>query len=137
MTTVEFPYCRSTPNSKQVCNCDDPYVTVTLKNAGFEITTEGLVDSGCTVTLVNADFAEALGVNFLICQETKVTGVGAVSVGYMSTIEFQVQGFDKAFNSPVIFVPNLPVSVLLGQLNFFQHFNVHFQKKHHKLTLED
>jgi len=137
MTTIEFPYCRSTPKGKQVCNCDDPYVTITLSNAGFEVTVEGLVDSGCTMTLVNCDFAEALGVDLSTCTETSVTGVGAIAKGYMTTVDFQVQGFNNSFSSPVIFVENLPVPTLLGQLNFFQHFNVHFQKKNHKLILED
>jgi len=138
MTIIEFPYCRSTPTStKNICDCNDPYITVTLCNAGFEVPVEGLVDSGCTLTLVNSEFAEALGIDLSTCSEVPIGGVGAVVQARMAEINLRVQGFNYEFRSPVAFTDNLPVPILLGQLNFFQHFDVHFQKKHHKFTLDD
>jgi predicted aspartyl protease len=133
---ADFPYCKY-DNAYAVCNCNEPCLTVTLSNSGNTVTVTGLVDSGCTVTLVEASLAIALGIDLSICPKTKVGGVGGKVDGWMSEIDFIVEGFAKAFSSPVIFVENLPVSTLLGQLNFFEAFNIHFQKSKYLFTLEN
>ena len=134
MSAVEFPYCKSDA-TLSACVCDDPCILVQLTYGKKVITVEGLVDSGCTTTLADLSLAEVLGVNLETCLPVPVEGVGGKVQGHMTTIGFNVEGFDS-FNGNVIFVENLPVSVLLGQQNFFDNFNIHFKKSEYKFILE-
>lgn len=136
---AEFPYCRSTPNDGvNICDCNDPYITVTLQNAGKSIIIEGLVDSGCTITLVNASLAKKLGVNLdMLIVPAKVYGATGETTGQMMDLDIFVNAMGRKYKSPIIFVKDLPVSALLGQKNLFENFDIHFQKTRHRFLMDE
>jgi hypothetical protein len=135
MLKVEFPYCKFNPDFLG-CNCDEPCLLVTLKEGGKEITVEAMVDSGCTVTHANSALAGELGIDLRICIPTKTIGIsGEMEEAWMTEITFSLPGLGDDFRGPVLFTKNLPVSILLGQKNFFDTFDVHFQKSKHLFTL--
>ena len=131
---TDFPYCRS--NSSLLCDCRMAYLVVELSFVNNSIAVEGLIDSGCSVTLVNAELAEPLGIDVSTCVETKIGVVGGEVKGFMTEINFEVQGVFEKYSGPVIFVEDLFVSVLLGQNNFFDKFDIHFQKSSYKFSIE-
>lgn len=135
MSAVEFTYCKFN-ETLTACDCNNPCLLVTLTYGHSAITVEALVDSGCTRTLADLSLAEQIGVDLQTCTKTKVGGVGGEVEGYMTTIGFQVQEFDNATQGSVIFVKDLPVTVLLGQLDFFEHYHIHFKKSEHCFSLE-
>lgn len=135
MTPVEFPYCKFNPDFSG-CNCDEACLLVTLKSDGKELTVEAMVDSGCTVTHANSAIAEALGIDLRTCVETETVGIsGEKEIGWMTEVTFSFPGLGEDYRGPVLFTENIPVSILLGQRNFFDKFDVHFQKRRHLFTL--
>ena len=135
MITADFPYCKFKPDFLG-CNCDEACLQVTLKNGGNEVTVEALVDSGCTVTHANSAIAEVLGIDLTTCVETLTMGInGEKDKAWLTEVVFSFQGMGEDFSGPLLFTDNLPVSILLGQRNFFDKFDVHFRKSKHLFTL--
>lgn len=140
--SIEIPYACHIDNTVSTCKCDDPLVPLILHFAGNKIKTDGLVDSGCSVTHANADIARVLGVMLENppCIKVKSVGISGKSepvTGYLIDIQFQIEGQENIFNGPVLFVENLPYQVLLGQDNFFDHYNVHFKKSEGIFILDE
>jgi len=134
---AELPYCISRPEEGLICNCDKPYMMVTLKNAGLTISIDALIDSGCVITLVNAELAEPLGIDLdsLIVTED-IGGICGEVTGKKMSLEIYIKELDFTFLSPVVFIKDLPVPILLGQYNFFEAVDVHFQKSRHRFIIE-
>jgi hypothetical protein len=88
-----------------------------------------LVDSGAGATLINDEYADALGIDLKSGREVPVMGIEANPVtayGHMLTIKLDDEL--PAFSTLCYFVPNLPTSVLLGEEGIFDHFKIEFQK---------
>ncbi len=131
--SIEFPYTCRVDKTISTCRCDDPLVPLILHFAGNKIKTDGLVDSGCSITHANADIARVLGVILenppcMIIKSIGISGKSEPVTGYLTTVEFQIEGQKNIFNGPILYVENLPYQVLLGQDNFFDQYNVHFKK---------
>jgi hypothetical protein len=95
-----------------------------------------MVDSGCTVTHANSALAAELGINLSTCLPRETMGASGVKEqAWVTDVVFSFKGLGDDFTGPILFNDNLPVSVLLGQRNFFDKFDVHFQKSKHLFTL--
>ena len=55
-------------------------------------------------------------------------GIVGGTKGFVEKLSFKLKDFKGEFESDVIFVPDLPVAVLLGQTGFFENFKVKFEK---------
>lgn len=98
----------------------------------------GLIDSGCTMTNMNADFAEFFGIDLETdCVKISQQGVGGIgeAFSFKSTLTMSIKDHGSPFESPVIFTRGLPVPLLLGQNNFFDHFDIKFQKRSNTFEL--
>jgi hypothetical protein len=135
MTSVEFPYCKFNQDFS-ACNCDEACLLVTLKQNGKEVTVDALIDSGCTITHVHAALAYELGIDLATCTETETVGISGAEPAWLSEVTLSLPGLGDDFRGPVLFTQNLPVPILLGQKNFFEKFDVHFQKSKHLFTLK-
>jgi hypothetical protein len=134
-----FPYACHLKGDLSCCICDDPIVPITLHFAGKKFRTDGLIDSGCSVTHANTEVAELMGLDLGICVETESIGIGGKNnaiKAYLTEIEFEIEGMGEPFRGPILFTENLPYSVLLGQDNFFDKFDVLFQKSSGSFTLK-
>lgn len=110
--------------------CDVPNIPIQVQHEGKVFDTLGLIDSGCQVTHVNYEIAEFLGIDpEKDGEKTITTGIsGQAGVGYVHPVTINIVGAGNPFRASGIFVKNLPVAVLLGQENFFDKFNVRFEK---------
>jgi len=95
-----------------------------------------LLDSGTDSTLINSEFAEALGIDESKCKRIKVSGIeNSESTGFLAQVKFRVEGFEEEFETEVVFVKNMVTSGLLGQKDIFESFNIRFEKKKNKFYL--
>ena len=110
--------------------CDAPNVQIQVIHKDKVFNTLGLIDSGCQVTHVNYEIAEFLGIDpEKDGEKTTTTGIsGQAGEGYMYPVTLGVVDAGDSFRASVVFVRNLPMAVLLGQENFFEKFNVRFEK---------
>jgi len=120
-----------------VCNCDVPNIDVELSfNDSIPYTFTALIDSGCQKTNINADIADIFGIDLTKCPQVKIGGITGSAIGYEFSIDMKLKDFGEKFESPAIFVPNLPVPILLGQSNFFDKFDVKFEKRNNVFELK-
>ena len=89
--------------------------------------TRALVDSGADTTMVNAEFALALGIDLSTEKEIDVKGIYAEPIkGRASHIRLRLVDLNVEMTLPAIFVYSGNVNVLLGREAFFQQYNVRF-----------
>lgn len=136
---MEFPYACHIDGNISKYTCDDPLVPIILHYGGKKFKTDGLVDSGCSMSHASADIARLLGVELSSPPCTtggKSVGIGGEVSTFMIEIEFEVEGEGMIFRGPILFVENLPYNLLLGQSNFFDTFDINFQKSKGIFSIE-
>ena len=95
-----------------------------------------LIDSGTDATMINADFAELLGIDESKCQKVKAGSIEKMTAtGFVSEVKFNVEGFEEEFKIDAIFLKDMPIAGLLGQIDFFENFKIRFEKKHKKFYI--
>ncbi|MBX4198222.1 hypothetical protein KW782_02695 [Candidatus Parcubacteria bacterium] len=135
MAWIKYKYtCRYQANG--TCTCNSPHVDIDLSYGGKSIKVVGLIDSGCEITNVNAEIADFFGIDLNTCTPIKMSGSTGEATVHMfnSKIKMKLKDQGDEFESPAIFVRDLPVPLLLGQDNFFEKFKIKFEK--HNNTFE-
>jgi hypothetical protein len=88
-----------------------------------------LVDSGAGATLINDEYADALGIDLKAGRAVPIMGIEANPVtAYGHRLTIKLDDELPAFSPLCYFVPNLPTSVLLGEEGIVDHFTIAFQK---------
>lgn len=103
-------------------------VTVAPCEGFLPFKTEALVDSGAEDTLFNAIIGEAIGIQVAAGKPRKIGGVIGKGEGYEHIVHFVLPELKAEFNIPVIFVPQMGFSVILGQNDFFNKYHVRFER---------
>ncbi len=95
-----------------------------------------LIDSGSDHTLINSEYAAALGIDLSRCPKLDMNGVlpGDV-VAMVAEVRMEFIGFDEEFKIRAKFVPGMTTDVILGQSDFFEEFKVRFERKRQKFYL--
>jgi len=105
-----------------------PFISAVLYYGSRSIRVQALIDSGCTTTHIHTDIARVLGIDLNAAQEKNSSGITGTAIGRHTRLQIEIEGHGDPFDSPVAFLNILPVSMLLGQNNFFDKFNVRFEK---------
>lgn len=135
MGWIKYKYtCRY--SSTGVCICSDPYVDVDLLHNGKKLTVTGMIDSGCGITHANSDIADFFGIDLTKCSNINVGGATGSEVGQITNIFMQLKDNGDSFETPIIFTRGLPVPLLLGQDNFFEKFDIKFEKRNNTFELK-
>jgi len=88
-----------------------------------------LVDSGAGASLINDQYAEALGIDLKAGRLVSMMGIerkAVMSYAHMLTIKLDAEL--PEFSTLSYFVPNLPTAVLLGEVGIIDHFKIEFEK---------
>ena len=96
-----------------------------------------LVDSGAAATLINAEYAQELGIDLESGKRIPFQGIkGAPAIGYEHLIKIRLTHDSHEFAVPCYFMPDLQISALLGQSGFFENYKVLFEryKKRFEIT---
>lgn len=96
---------------------------------GEKIKTIGLIDSGADTSVLNVQFARALGIN--LKPRDSIIGIsnGKVDV-QQGIIKIRIIEMDEEIEMPATFIDSSNVNVLLGQEAFFDLFRIKFEKDH-------
>lgn len=135
MAWIKYKYTCAYNQSTGQCHCLWPYIEIELILKNKKQTVLALIDSGCTTTNINAEFAPLFDIDLSKCKRITNTGINSVSEGYLSSLNIKVKDSGEEFESPIIFMDKLPVAVLLGQDNFFEKFDIKFEKRNNSFEL--
>ena len=116
-----------------------PRVDVIFTNpkTGRHITVKALVDSGAGMTVLNAAFAELLGVDVTDAPQRSFMSANSSGTGYDYELKIKLkQDMLHEHITTCSFMPNLRTDALLGQVGFFENFRIVFEryKNHFELT---
>ena len=90
-----------------------------------------LVDSGADTTMVNIQYATALGVDLSKANNREVVGIGNSKVPVkVGTFSFRIKRMGDEVKVPTWFVDSPNVNILLGQEVFFENYRIKFEKDH-------
>ena len=115
-----------------------PIIPVTLSRGDFCIVTEALVDSGAASSILDAQFANALGITALDEGDPiEFEGVsGHRLIGYRHAITLEVGG-NRFANVTIAFSEYMPDNAvnILGQQGFFDLFPIKFTYRKKEIEL--
>lgn len=96
-----------------------------------------LVDSGADSILINAEFAKYIGIDISRAKRIeKVMGIDGKTIEtYFVDIEIKIKEFSEKIKVEVGFVPNLAIHALLGQIGFFDHYRIKFERDHNAFEI--
>ena len=98
-----------------------PMIGLKISNKDQEHNCLSLIDSGTDSTIIDADFAELLGIDESSCPKIKVGSIEkSDSHGFISKVKMQIEGFSEEFETEVIFLKNMAIGGLLGQKDILQ-----------------
>lgn len=85
------------------------------------------VDSGADVSMINASYALALGIDLTKVKEIEVKGIYNEPVkAKPSKVTFRLTRLKEDIELPVLFIDSQNVNVLLGREVFFEKFKINF-----------
>ena len=95
-----------------------------------------LVDSGSEHTLIDADFADMLGIDLSNCPRLEMGGVVGPSIEVrIAEVRVAVDGFEEELKLKAKFVPGMALDAILGQSDFFEEFKICFERRKRKFFL--
>lgn len=103
-----------------------PIIPITLKHGDRE-TEHAVIDSGADYSLMDARFAELIGLPILRFEQRKMQGIASSVIGNMCKVKAKV--LDEFFEIPVLFVNNYtgPFNIL-GRQGFFEKHIITFDE---------
>jgi len=104
-----------------------PLIDMTILYRGYESSVlRGVVDSGCTITIINASFGELIGIPVRSGPSEQMTGFSGneQETIYFHHIQLRVAG--TSVRTMAGFCYGLPVQALPGRHGFFDHFKITF-----------
>jgi hypothetical protein len=110
-------------------------VVISCRTSSAKIRMLALIDSGTDGTILHADIARSLGINPAECQRATLGGIGTTDNAFITNVKIAVPDFDITMEGPVIFAEGIHIDVLLGQRDFFQRFDIRFEKNIGKFFL--
>lgn len=105
-----------------------PLVNIQLSHNATTITVPAVVDSGAALNILPYDIGRLLNLNW--DNQTYSLDLGGILIGtqaYAVLLQAKIESF-PAFKLAFAWInkPSTEVRVLLGQVNFFQEFDIHF-----------
>lgn len=115
-----------------------PLLQINLCNGTKRFLTVGHLDTGADQTLINAGIAKYLGIDWRGGKESAVVGIdGVLKKIYLHDIGLEVPLVTSTpIKIQIGFIASPAVGILLGQLGFFEHFRVTFERYYNAFEVE-
>lgn len=111
-----------------------PLVPIKLTNKGKSYSTDGLLDSGATLSFFNHEAASQLGITIQHGRPIVATTSSGNTKAYVHQVEVTVG--ETTFLAPLAFAKDKePYTNLLGRSNIFTNFTVVFKEQEHLVKL--
>lgn len=128
---MKFQYTTTVSTNTKGKLTKRPMVELELVGKTETINALGLIDSGADTTMMNIEYAKALGIDLEKSVKKEFLGIGGTRVvTYIASVTMKVKHFDTPMTTPVAFTDSSSVDVLLGQEDFFESFRIKFEKDH-------
>ena len=135
MAWLEYEYTRRYSHKTGKCIFYSPIIEVEIINGGKSIKVSAMIDSGCDTTTLDQELAQMIGVDLSKGSNVLVKGPsGGNSGGVEADIQINLEG--NKFTSRVVVVKDLAFAMLLGQDNFFEYFDVLFERSKGKFSIK-
>lgn len=106
----------------------EPFVEVVLSHDRRYFPQLSMIDSGASISMASDEIRGIFGIDASACRKINVSGiVGGHVEGLLHTMTMSIDKFDESVKMPIIFVPGLKTNMLLGQIGFFENFNIRFE----------
>jgi len=134
---MQFPY-KKVPSSN---NPQDPWIplpliTIRLSHNGRLVQLDALIDSGATASLFHSVVADKLGVDLRSGLKHEFVGISGHSVeAYLHEVELQILGMPNSLKVAAAFTESPGVGALLGQADFFQHYQIKFERYKERMEI--
>lgn len=116
-----------------------PLVDVEIGGRTQTRTFKALVDSGTDITVMDKSIATLLDISPDGRSTGSISGIEEWKPGFIAPVSLKVDKFpNDTFNFDVLFIQDLSrnFDVILGQLDFFQNFDVTFKKSQDTFYLQ-
>ncbi len=114
-----------------------PLIPIRLSAKGRTIQLLALIDSGADVSLFHSSIAAKLGLDTDIGQTMRYNGIEGQSItGQLYTVDLQVVGANERMTMNVGFTDSSGVHAILGQQDFFEHYQITFERYNERLELK-
>ena len=124
----QFPYCDRNPASGGVDLMPD--LPVVLRHQAATISTEGLIDSGASISVLPFRFGIQLGLDWNT-QKARITLAGSLAqVEARGIVVEVIVGRLSPVRLAMAWANSDQVPLLLGEFNFFQLFDICFYRSH-------
>lgn len=128
---MKFQYSSTIQTNTKGRLVKKPMIELELVGKGKNVKALGLIDSGADTTLMNIEYARALGIELDPDSRKDFVGISAQKIPcYMSSVTLKVKHFEATITTPVGFIDSPSVDILLGQEDFFECFRIKFEKDH-------
>ncbi len=127
---MEFPYTKFKVSIKNFpSELYIPLLDVTFIHGVKNISTKGLLDSGANITLMNKEWAKALGIDWKKGMQSSAYGIIGKPVPiYIHQLEIEINKISNSRKQTnVAFIDSPNIGILLGQIGFFDKFKVTFE----------
>ena len=133
---MKFQYTSTTSTNTKGKLTKRPMIELELTGRTSTVDALGLIDSGADTTMMNMEYAKALGVNLDLAKKKKFLGIGDSRVNcFLSVVTMKVKQMDYSITTPVAFTDSPSVDILLGQEDFFECLRIKFEKDHDTFEL--
>ena len=106
-----------------------PIIPVRLSCNSLDIDVYALIDSGADCSVFDAEIAEQLGLDLESGRKQELYGAsGAPIEVYYHTVKLQPVGAKAFAEAEVRFSRDTKMWALLGQADFFQHYQIKFER---------
>jgi hypothetical protein len=137
LASIQFDY-RKFPGARATDPwISRPVISVHLSQGGRTVGFDALIDSGADSSIFHSQVAEALGIDLKSGLKKAFFGVtGTSQLAYFHPVELQVVGLPGQINILAGFADSPGVGAVLGQADFFQHFQIKFERYKERIEIK-
>jgi len=113
-----------------------PIIRIRLAHGDKAVMTDALIDSGADTSLFHSSLATKLGIDLKSGIRKDFYGIAGDPVpGYFHPVHLQIVGMNTAVKLLVAFTLAEGVAALLGQADFFQSFQIKFERYNERIEI--
>jgi predicted aspartyl protease len=133
-----FKYSHSPSSDPSYSFFLQPLINVRLIRGLASVPLVGLLDTGATLTVLNASIAKTLFIDWKTGKRTNIMGIEGKQIpAYLHDLEIEIPAIPNSRVKSRIAFAHLPtVGVLLGQYGFFEHFKITFDAKQESFEID-